>query len=209
MLKKLGIVKSKTKGYKAFTDHIESDFLNNNMAPMDYVKYCWDKYMSSNVPKSNSLNGVVFELIISSLLIKEHIMPLYLQAQVAFVPNVNYDAVVYSSEHGPISLSLKTSLRERYKQADLEAVALKYVHRKAECYLLTIDPNEARSVKEKITNGAVLGLNGAILATSNEMNDLVNRLKSTPLIDPGSIDILTASTIITGDKVAKAAGVRA
>ena len=75
--------------------------------------------------------------------------------------------------------------------------------------MLTIDPNEARSVKEKITNGAVLGLNGAILATSDEMNDLVNRLKSTPLIDPGSIDILTASTIITGDKVAKAAGVRA
>ena len=36
MLKKLGIVKSKTKGYKAFTEHIESDFLNNNMAPMDY-----------------------------------------------------------------------------------------------------------------------------------------------------------------------------
>ena len=44
MLKKLGIVKSKTKGYHVFMDNIEPDFLHNTMRPSEYVNYCWEKY---------------------------------------------------------------------------------------------------------------------------------------------------------------------
>ena len=38
----------------------------------------------------------------------------------------------------PIVLSIKTSLRERLKQADLKALALNNVYRKAQTYLLTL-----------------------------------------------------------------------
>ena len=123
MLKKLGIVKSKTKGYHVFMEHIAPDFMSNTMGPSEYVRYCWNNYENSGVERNNSLNGTIFELIIATLFVKEGILPLHLQAQVAFVPNVNFDAVLYTHETGPIGLSLKTSLRERYKQADLEAVA--------------------------------------------------------------------------------------
>ena len=206
MLKRLGIVKSKTKGYKVFNEYIEPDFLNNEMNPNEYVSYCWDRYINSGIQRNNALNGSVFELIIASLLVKERIVPLYLQANVAFVPNVIFDAIVYSSENGPISLSLKTSLRERYKQADLEAVALKYVHRKAKSYLLTIDSDEACSVKRKINNGDVMGLDDALLATSESLNSLIDELKQANLINPGSIEILTAEKIITNDRVTRILG---
>lgn len=208
MLKRLGIVKTKTNGYKVFNDYIEPNFLNNTMSPCDYVSYCWEKYNNSGVKKSNSLNGSIFELIISSLLVKEGIVPLFLQARVAFVPNVLFDIIAYSTENGPISLSLKTSLRERYKQADLEAIALKYVHRKAKCYLLTIDKDEAKSVNGKIQNGDMLGLDSAILVTSSEMNKLIDELKSSNLIDPGSIDILASGKTVTSKKVALARGLK-
>lgn len=206
MLKRLGIVKSRTKGYTVFNDYIEPDFFNNTMAPNDYVSYCWNKYITSGVPRNNSLNGSIFELIIASLLVKEGVVPLYLQANVAFVPNIDFDAIVYSSENGPISLSLKTSLRERYKQADLEAIALKYVHRKAKSYLLTIDAYEARSVKDKIINGDVMGLDDAVLATSPSLNSLIDELRHANLINPGSVDILTAEKIITSDRVTRVLG---
>ena len=206
MLKRLGIVKSRTKGYKVFNEHIEPNFFNNTMAPNEYVLYCWNKYITSGVSRNNALNGTVFELIIASLLVKEGVVPLYLQANVAFVPNINFDAIVYSSENGPISLSLKTSLRERYKQADLEAIALKYVHRKSKSYLLTIDASEARSVKEKIKNGYVMGLDDAILATSPSFNSLIDELHQANLINPGSVDILTAEKIITSDRVTRILG---
>lgn len=201
MLKKLGIVKSKTKGYKIFMEHIAPDFMNNTMSPSDYVNYCWNNYEGSGVTRTNALNGTVFEIIIATLFVKERLVPLHLQAQVAFVPNVNFDAILYTNESGPIGLSLKTSLRERYKQADLEAIALKYVHRKAENYLLTMDCSEAASVSEKIKNGDVLGLNKAILATSDEMDKFIDTLKAKTFVSPGSVEIIKASRIITNDDI--------
>ena len=204
MLKKLGIVKSKTKGYHVFIEHIAPDFMSNTMEPSEYVRYCWNNYENSGVERNNALNGTIFELIIATLFVKEGILPLHLQAQVAFVPNVNFDAVLYTHENGPIGLSLKTSLRERYKQADLEAVALKYVHRKAENYLLTMDREEAESVSRKIATGAVLGLDKAVLASSDEFDSFVNNLKSKAFVSPGSVEIITASRIITEQIIADA-----
>lgn len=201
MLKKLGIVKSKTKGYKVFMNYIEPDFLNNAMYPSEYVKYCWDKYEHSSVTKNNALNGTVFEIIIATLFVKENLVPLHLQAQVAFVPNVSFDAILYTNETGPIGLSLKTSLRERYKQADLEAIALKYVHRKAENYLLTLDAAEADLVSNKIKNGDVLGLNQAILTTSEEFDEFINKLKEKTFVSPGSVEIIKAASTITEEIV--------
>ena len=202
MLKKLGIVKSKTKGYHVFMERIAPDFMSNTMGPSEYVRYCWNNYENSGVERNNSLNGTIFELIIATLFVKEGILPLHLQAQVAFVPNVNFDAVLYTHETGPIGLSLKTSLRERYKQADLEAVALKYVHRKAENYLLTMDREEAESVSRKIATGAVLGLDKAVLASSDEFDAFINGLKSKTFISPGSVEIITASRVITEQIIA-------
>lgn len=207
MLKNIGIVKSKNKGYHIFMEHIEPDFINNTMSPHEYVNYCWDKYEQSGVDRNNSQNGTIFELIIATLFVKEGIMPLHLQAQVAFVPNINFDAVLYTTENGPIGLSLKTSLRERYKQADLEAVALKYVHRKAENYLLTMDSTEANSVKRKIQNGDVLGLDKAILTTEPEFDEFIRELKNKNFISPGSVEIITASRVVTEEAVATATGI--
>ncbi len=114
----------------------------------------------------------------------------------AFVPNVKYDIILYTQEQYPISLSLKTSLRERYKQADLEAVALKYVHRKAKCYLVSLDENEVREVKNKIENGSVLGLDAAICATSDEFNNFIADLRAKQYIKPEKIEIITAENVI-------------
>lgn len=201
MLKKLGVVKSKTKGYNVFNDHIEPNFLNNTMQPSEYVNYCWDRYCNSGVPRNNSLNGSIFELIISSLFIKEDILPLHIQAQVAFVPNVKFDAVLYTTENGPIGVSMKTSLRERYKQADLEAIALKYVHRKAENYLFTMDEEEADTVSKKIATGDILGINKAILTTDTSFDAFISELKTKSFIAPGKVDIITAASVITPELV--------
>ena len=131
MLREAGIVKSKTKAYEVFCESISDDFLSiPEMRSSQYVSYCWELYIR-NCPtgnQSNSMNGNIFELIVMSELYRQYLSPMFIQAQVAFVPNVKFDILLYSSEHFPVGLSLKTSLRERYKQADLEAVALKYVH---------------------------------------------------------------------------------
>ena len=122
-------------------------------------------------------------------------------AKVAFVPNVIYDLMFYTEERGPICISAKTSLRERYKQADLEAIALKYVHRKALCFLLTLEENEAKSVKAKIKTGDVIGLDNVIVATSDEFDNLIKDLKFYQFSEPPTVKVIESNQVITSEKV--------
>ncbi len=168
--------------------------------PSEYITKFWNIY--KNNPEINaSLNGKIFEYLLSTLCIREGILPLYLSAKVAFVPNVIYDLMFYTSERGPICWSVKTSLRERYKQADLEAIALKYVHRKALSYLITLEENEAKGVKTKIKSGDIIGIDGVIVATKPEFDDLILELKKFQFTDPPTVKVIESNQIITQEKV--------
>ncbi|MFN8358231.1 MAG: hypothetical protein U0Y10_27455 [Spirosomataceae bacterium] len=125
-----------------------------------------------------------------------------MSAKVAFVPNVIYDLMFYTAERGPICISAKTSLRERYKQADLEAIALKYVHRKALSYLVTLEEREAKGVKQKIKTGDVIGLDNVVVATNSEFDDLINELKEFQFSEPPIVKVIESNQIITAEKVA-------
>jgi len=124
-----------------------------------------------------------------------------MSAKVAFVPNVIYDLMFYTAEKGPICWSVKTSLRERYKQADLESIALKYVHRKALSYLVTLNENEANNVKLKIKSGDVLGLDEVVVATTNDFDDLVANLKKYIFEKPPKIKVIESNLIVTEERV--------
>ena len=161
--------------------------------PHEYVKFYWDKYISSG-HQDNSVNGGIFELIIYTLLYREGVLPFYTQAKVAFVPNIEFDTILYSKA-SPVCLSLKTSLRERYKQADLEAIALKYVHRKAQSFLLTMNSQEARSIKTKIPLGEVIGLDDVVDCNTDQLDTLITFLKQIPFCESTQIDIVTGNLV--------------
>jgi hypothetical protein len=138
------------------------------------------------------VNGNVFEVLISVLLYRQGLKPLYQQATIAFVPNVIFDLVLYTKEYGPVVLSIKTSLRERYKQVDLEGTVLRNVHRRARTYLITANKNEAASVNRKITGFDVQGIEKVVYAFGKDMDELVVFLMQLQLVQPGTQDILTA-----------------
>lgn len=195
MLRDIGVITRASKSSRIFDEYCWC-FYETECTPSEYIRLCQEAYINSPVTKNNALNGKIFELMISSLCIKENIKPVFLQASVAFVPNVEYDAILYSYERFPISLSMKTSLRERYKQADLEAVALKYVHRKAESYLLSLNENEVGDVKNKILDGSILGINDVLCATSEAFDEFIYRLKEQTFIKPEKIEVVTAKNIV-------------
>ena len=178
--------------------------------PSDYVSKYWraynDELKNRNINDSNkikNLNGGIFELIIYTLFIREKLLPMYLQAKVAFIPNVEYDLIIYNKEVGPIGISLKTSLRERKKQADLEAIALKYVHRKSECYLISMDEQEVSLAKREIKEGYLLGLNDVILASDSEFDNFIKDLKSRSFTEAGMIEIISSNQIVTSEIVSQ------
>ncbi len=200
MLKELGIAVANNKTGELF-EQVFPDFLTLKYdSPSDYILKMWHRY-ESLPDRSGNQNGRIFEYLLATLCIREEILPLYMSAKVAFVPNVIFDLMFYTRERGPICWSVKTSLRERYKQADLESIALKYVHRKALSYLITLDSNEALSVKNKIKTGDVIGLDNVIVATSNEFDKLVSDLKKFDFEDPPTVKVIESNQIVTEEKV--------
>lgn len=179
ILKTKGMVKnglSKTaKTFESLFGDVDFEHVEYNSAK-DYIKKYWDKYQERGL-SNNTLNGNIFEIIIYTLLYREGLIPFYTQAKVAFVPNVEFDTILYTPSR-PISLSLKTSLRERYKQADLEAIALVHVHRRAKSYLLTLDPTEAAICKSKVRSGEIIGLDGIVDCNTSDIDNLITELKS-------------------------------
>jgi hypothetical protein len=112
------------------------------------------------------------------------LLPAYWQAEFAAVPNNFNDVMVWSKEHGPVIISCKTSLRERYKQADLEAVALRQHYPDAKLFLLTLDEDKRHlaRTRKKITEKELLALQ-AIYAEDNA-DELFAFLKTLTLTEP-------------------------
>ncbi|MFD1015702.1 hypothetical protein [Winogradskyella rapida] len=201
MLKELGIViGNDTKAGNIFEELFHNFMEIEYEKPSEYIKLFWDKY-EAYAERNSNLNGKMFEYILASLCIRENILPIYMSAKVAFVPNVVYDLMFYSAERGPICWSVKTSLRERYKQADLESIALKYVHRKALSYLITLNETEAKSVKRKIKTGDVIGLDDVVVATNPEFDDLVADLKEFKFELPPTVKVIESNQVVTIEKV--------
>ncbi len=202
-LNELSITVGKDNKAEIIFDGLYPNFLEVEYSkPSEYVGKYWDAYIR-HTERNNNLNGKIFEYILATLCIRENIVPIYMSAKVAFVPNVIYDLMFYTQARGPICFSAKTSLRERYKQADLEAIALKYVHRKALSYLITLEANEARSVKAKIKTGDIIGLDDVIVATSDEFDTLIRELKSYEYSEPPTVKVIESNQIINREKIKK------
>ncbi len=104
-------------------------------------------------------------------------MPFYYQARFEYVPNADFDVVLYDRS-SPVVLTMKVSMRERYKQSVLEGWALWQVYRNAETWLITLEESEAPNVQRKIDSGEIVGVNGCILASTPAYDELLDDLKN-------------------------------
>jgi len=150
--------------------------------PSKYVEYIWSK-AEKDERLTRDVRGKFFELVIASCFMKNEILPFFWQAQLEFVPLANFDLVVYTEERGPVVLSLKTSIRERYKQAEFEAQAMKDVHRRAKNFLVTMEKDEAVSLQAKIDSGVLSGIDGVVVANEKSFDELIELLKSLSIVD--------------------------
>ena len=123
-----------------------------------------------------SLSGKVFELVVAETLAQNGILPFYAQAQFLHVPHAIFDFVCYHPET-PVALSVKSSLRERYKQAVLEAMFLKQVYRHAHCYLITANQKEAERVNKKIAEDDSIKIEKCVLVNTPDFDNLVKKLR--------------------------------
>jgi len=117
-----------------------------------------------------SMGGRWLEWGVLVALKENRLVPAYWQAEFVQVPKNYNDVLLWSKEYGPVILSCKTSLRERYKQADLEAVALRQHYPNARFFLVTLDEDKRHvaSVRRKIVEKELLALHAVYDETNME-----------------------------------------
>jgi hypothetical protein len=169
------------------------------LLPHQFLGKWWNK-LAVSITNSN-LRGGIFEHLLATVFIREGLLPFYVQAQVEFVPNVRFDFLFWTDEKGPIIISAKTSLRERYKQADLEAMAISSVHRRSETFLVTLDASEAARVTAKINIGDVQFLKQVVVADHDYFDDLIGHLKTLTLVSAPIIKTLRAGREVANIKI--------
>lgn len=203
-LQKFGIIsKSATNKSAQVFEYLIPDIFATEfrgLSPSQFIAAGWHRY-EVYPSRTNNLNGRIFEYLLAVTLVREEIFPFFMQAKVAFVPNVNYDILLYTNDNRPICISAKTSLRERYKQAALEAFALKNVHRRAKSYLLTLDAKEAKRESKKLITGDVLGLDAIVVATSHDFDKVIETLKTLEFKTPEPVEVISASHVVTAHKI--------
>lgn len=73
---------------------------------------------------------------------------------------------------------------------------LRQVHRRSKSYLITLEKGEATTVRKKISEGQVLGLDDVILATSESLDMLIDELAGYTYIKPPRVNIVSSTRII-------------
>lgn len=131
-----------------------------------------------------TMGGNWLEYAVLVALKENKLTPAYWQAEFTVVPNNFNDVMLWSKEHGPIVISCKTSLRERYKQADLEALALGVHYKVGKFFLLTLDADKKHvaRVRKKIADKEVLALQQVY--DEENADELFNFLKTLTLGEP-------------------------
>lgn len=193
MLKYIKGINEKNKAVESYYKVFGENWGQEIKSPAEFIRLSWEKVLSNELTRND--NGAIFEYLVIVCLYSKGILPFYIQAKVGFVPNATYDIVLYTSEGYPITLSIKTSLRERYKQADLEGLALKNVHRRAKNYLITLSAKEYEGVKRKIQKGDVAGLDKIILADNKEFDNLLNELSQMNFVKSETIEVIKGKII--------------
>lgn len=162
----------------------------NGLLGSQYILAGYDWYESNydtSAPKQRAKNGKVFEALILYALFRAGIYPAYYQATVKFIPHVVYDILLYHPTY-PVILSCKTSLRERWKQADLEGLALKQVYRGASSYLLTLSSEGVR-VQRLVEESEAVGLDSCIVIESagDRFDQLLQSLSEKRFVEASKI----------------------
>jgi hypothetical protein len=193
ILQKIKKVNKKNKAAEVYRQIFGENWGQNIESPAEFMCSSWKKVLDNGLTRN--AKGAIFEYLVATCLCAKKILPFYWQAKISFVPNAVYDITLYNSEGYPITLSFKTSLRERYKQADLEGLALKNVHRRAKNYLITLSAKEYLGVKKKIQEGDVAGLDKIILADSQEFDELLNELSHMSFVKPEAVEVIHGKVI--------------
>lgn len=173
----------KCKNKKCFKEagFKEDDFKNFEYnKPTEFINHFWDlfedfkkNYLSqNNKPINNSFPGQAYGIILTYLFDREDIQIKFMDEKID-IKNIKPDFLFINGDNH-LFLSVKTSGRERWKQAELEATIYKETYPNSNCVLLMHHKVEVEARQKDVPD---LKLDSIIYSGSEKFNDLINSIK--------------------------------
>ena len=132
----------------------------------------WESYAKGRTVNNNT-PGKVFEKLFEIYCFLLNYEIIAQDESFKDVPLVKPDFVLKNKDDKYLFLSLKTSLRERWKQADWEAIYFKEYYPTTLCILVTFHEREEKSLQSKIEKNLLKGLDDSCLATSDKFDKIL------------------------------------
>jgi len=174
---------------------IQESYDEDSLEPHKNIAKCWSEVNLQS--PNNATRGSVFESLIGLVLLDFGCRPFFRQGQLQLVNNANFDFLLWAKPNSPITISAKTSLRERYKQADLESFAIKSVYRRSENFLVTLHSNELEVRLRKMKSGEEFSsLDQMIAADKPEFDNFVHDLAQKSFDVPQPFDPIKSGLLI-------------
>jgi len=108
---------------------------NPTAIPSRFMESAYAKF-STGMPRHN---GKLFEGLFLAILGRAGFSHIILDAEYSCLPYSTIDVAIYTQKKAPTMISLKSSLRERWKQSDLEFSRIKSLNPGAICAIATLE----------------------------------------------------------------------
>ena len=108
---------------------------NPTSTPSSFMESAYAKF-STGMPRHN---GKLFEGLFLAILGRTGFSHIILDAEYSCLPYSKIDVAIYTQKKVPALISLKSSLRERWKQSDLEFNRIKSLNPGAICAIATLE----------------------------------------------------------------------
>ena len=162
----------------------ESDFKKfKYKTPLIFFSHFWQKYEDfrkdyiekNNKPPNNQFSGAALGIILTYLFDREGIKIDSMDETIKEVSFVKPDYIIISKSKKKFFVSIKVSARERWKQADWEAIKYKQKYPDAFCVLLMNDKAESDNLKKNLP---LIDLDKIYYAGSKDLNKLIKLIKT-------------------------------
>ena len=170
-----GIAKTLNRQTKNFAVALPS--LEKVFAPYsEFTRKTWDALKQDGLD-----SGDVFELMIATLLYHSGISVFYRHATIKFLEHTDFDLLLWDEQNAaPVLLQCTSTLRERFRLADLESFRSKSFYPNAKTYLLTMDYRDTA----RLTDYKFDSLDRLIYAGDRALDELFEYLRSRTFSEP-------------------------
>lgn len=153
-----------------------SDALEQIIGSGSFPRYPYSRFVEgvwAEAKERNQATGALFELLVAACIYDSGVQIFYRHARLNGCPTVESDLLIWSAfDSSPWCIQLTSTLRERYKLADLQAFRVKSAYPKAIFALLTMDQTDT----SRRTSGDFESLDELVYCGSPAFDTLIQRM---------------------------------